>query len=93
MAPQDLRRPANFAWSSKDTVGPGETQTLEKPGIPSSSAAKIMGWIFFPSSIKYVDGTEWVPQSNGECFKPIWRDAQHPDLPALPPLQMEINSD
>jgi len=93
LAPQDLRRPANFSWSSKDTIAPGETQTLNKAGIPSSSASKIMGWIFFPSSIKYADGTEWIPESEGECFKAIWRDAQHPDLPALPPLQREINAD
>ena len=81
LAPQDLRRPANFSWSSKDTIAPGETQTLNKAGIPSSSASKIMGWIFFPSSIKYADGTEWIPESEGECFKAIWRDAQHPRLP------------
>ncbi len=93
LAPQDLRQPANFAWSSKTAMAVGETVTLEKPGIPSSSAAKIMGWVFFPSSIKYADGTEWVPEHDGECFKAIWRDAQHPDMPALPPLQLEINSD
>ena len=52
-----------------------------------------MGWVFFPAAIKYADGTEWLPEGDGECFKAVWRDPQHPDLPALPPLQMEINSD
>ena len=93
LAPQDLRRPANFQWSSKNGIAPGAEQTLEKPGIPSGSAAKILGWVFFPSIIKYADGTEWVPENDGECFKAIWRDSQHPELPALPPLQLEINAD
>ena len=93
LAPQDLRRPANSQWSSKDAIPPGETQTLEKPGMPSSSSAKVMGWVVFPSSVKYADGTEWIPEREGECFKAMWRDVQHPELPALPPLQMEINSD
>lgn len=93
LAPQDLRRPANPQWSLKNDIGPGETQTLEKPGMPASSSAKVMGWVFFPSAIKFADGTEWTPESDGECFKAFWRDAQHPDLPALPPLQLEINAD
>jgi len=52
-----------------------------------------MGWAFFPGSIKYDDGTFWRPQNEGECFKVIWRDPQHPDIPALPPRQIEINPD
>jgi hypothetical protein len=49
--------------------------------------------VFFPSSIKYQDGSLWHAQSEGECFGIIWRDAEHPDLPALPPRQFEINPD
>lgn len=52
-----------------------------------------MGWAFFPTEVKYQDGSTWRPQSDGECFKVIWRDAEHPDVPALPPRQMEINAD
>jgi FtsP/CotA-like multicopper oxidase with cupredoxin domain len=93
LAPQDLRRPFNGEWSSTKPIPPGQEQTLEKPGIRAASAQTVMGWVFFPSSVKYEDGTSWSPQSEGECFNVIWRDAQHPDLIALPPRQIEINPD
>ncbi len=93
LAPQDLRRPFNFEWSSTKPISPGQEQTLEKPGSGSASAQKVMGWVFFPSSVKYEDGTTWHPETEGECFGVIWRDPQHPDMPALPPRQIEINPD
>jgi hypothetical protein len=43
--------------------------------------------------VKYEDGTSWHSQNEGECFRVIWRDPQHPDLPALPPRQIEMNPD
>lgn len=91
--PQDLRRPFMGEWSSKKPILPGEEQVLEKPGIRAEGAQAVMGWAFFPGSIKYDDGTFWRPQNEGECFKVIWRDPQHPDIPALPPRQIEINPD
>ena len=93
LAPQDLRKPANSQWAAKNLISAGEEQTLEKPGMPLTSSAKVLGWVFFPTSIKFADGTEWTSEGDGECFKAVWRDAQHPDVPALPPLQREINAD
>jgi manganese oxidase len=93
LAPQDLRRPSNSQWSSTNAIPPQQDQTIEKPGIPSKSAQSIIGWVFFPSFIKYADGTEWQPGTEGECFHIIWRNPEHPDVPALPPRQMEINAD
>jgi hypothetical protein len=93
LAPQDLRRPFNAEWSSTKPISPGQEQTLEKPGIPPASAQGVMGWVFFPSFVKYEDGSTWIPQSEGECFGVIWRDTQHPDVLALPPRQIEINPD
>lgn len=93
LAPQDLRRPFNAEWSSAKPIAPGQEQTLEKPGIRADSAQTVLGWVFFPSSVKYGDGTTWSPQSEGECFHVIWRDTQHPDVLALPPRQIEINPD
>ena len=52
-----------------------------------------MGWVFFPYSVKFQDGSSWRAQSEGECFQVIWRDPQHPDLLALPPRQIEMNPD
>jgi len=102
LAPQDLRRPFNstqWSWSSSKAkadskpIPPGQELTLERPAIPAASGQTVMGWVFFPSSVKYEDGSGWQPQSEGECFGVVWRDPQHPDLPALPPRQVEINPD
>ncbi|MFZ0317761.1 MAG: multicopper oxidase domain-containing protein, partial [Candidatus Sulfotelmatobacter sp.] len=90
---QDLRRPYMGEWSSTKPIPPGEERTLEKPGIRAEGAQAVLGWAFFPGSIKYEDGTIWRPLSEGECFKVIWRDPQHPEMPALPPRQIEINPD
>jgi multicopper oxidase len=90
---QDLRRPYMGEWSSTKPIPPGEEQTLEKSGIRAEGAQAVLGWAVFPGSIKYEDGSIWRPQSEGECFHVIWRDPQHPDMPALPPRQIEINPD
>ncbi len=90
---QDLRRPFNAQWTSDKPILPGREQTLEKPGSRAASAQTILGWVFFPSSIKYDDGTSWRPESEGECFGVIWRDQRHPDLPVLPTRQIEMNPD
>jgi hypothetical protein len=93
LAPQDLRRPYNSEWTSTKPIPAGQEQTLEKPGMSADSAHGVLGWVFFPSSIKYEDGSTWRPQSEGECFGVIWRDAPHPEMLALPPRQIEINPD
>lgn len=93
LAPQDLRRPYNPDWPLAKPISPGGEQTLERPGIRAASAQAVLGWVFFPQSVKYEDGTTWLAQTEGECFGVIWRDQQHPDLPALPPRQIEMNAD
>ncbi len=93
LAPQDLRRPYNGQWSSNKAIAPGQELTLEKPGIRAASAQAVMGWVFFPYSVKFSDGTTWRSQSEGECFNVLWRDAEHPNLQALPPRQIEMNPD
>lgn len=90
---QDLRRPFNSLWSSAKPISPGQEQILTRPGSRAASAQSILGWAFLPSSVKYEDGSSWVPQSEGECFGVIWRDQKHPDLPVLPPRQIEMNPD
>ena len=93
LAPQDLRRPYNAQWFSDQRVLPGQERTLQKPGSHSAAAQAVLGWVFFPSLVNYDDGTSWHPQKEGECFHIFWRDPQHPNVPALPPRQLEINSD
>jgi hypothetical protein len=93
MAPQDLRRPFHPEWQTSQPISPGRQQVLEKPATPPKSAQTVLGWVFFPSSIKYDDGSSWQPQHPGDCFHIFWRDPQHPDVPALPPVQIEITAD
>jgi hypothetical protein len=88
-----LRLPHNSTWTSNKPIAPGEQRTLEKPWAHSPGTQAVIGWAFFPSAVTYVDGTTWRPESEGECFTVIWRDPQHPELPALPPRQVEINAD
>jgi len=93
MAPQDLRRPFDSEWQWSGSIPTGKKQVLQKLGVPVEAAEKVLGWVFFPSSIQYQDGNTWTPEGPGQCFKIFWRDAQHPDVPALPPQQFEINAD
>jgi hypothetical protein len=90
---QDLRQAHNGPWTSSQPIAPGERQSLERPWVHSPGTQAVLGWVFFPNSITYDDGTTWHPQSEGECFSVIWRDPQHPEVPALPPRQIEINAD
>ena len=68
LAPQDLRRPSNSEWSSDKPILPGQEQTLEKPGIRAASAQSVLGWVFFPYSVKYEDGSRWHPQSEASVL-------------------------
>jgi FtsP/CotA-like multicopper oxidase with cupredoxin domain len=93
LAPQDLRRPFSSEWLSAKPMLPGEERTLERPGIRAASAQSVLGWVFFPNSVMYKDGTSWHAQSEGECFDVIWREQQHPSVLVLPPRQIEMNPD
>jgi manganese oxidase len=93
LAPQYLRRPFDSDWSAGQALKAGQEETLERPGYLAASAKAVMGWIFFPSFIEYEDGTKWRPEHDNECFKIFWRDQDHPEMPALPPLQIEMKED
>ncbi len=93
LAPQDLRQPYNAEWSSDKVILPGQELTLERPGSHAASAKDVHAWVFFPTRVKYEDGSVWRAQSEGECFGVVWRDQEHPELPTLPALQMEMNPD
>jgi len=91
--PQDLRRPLNAGWSSTKPLSPGQELTLEKPGVRAASARAVLGWAFFPTFVKFEDGTSWRTPREGECFHVLWRDPEHPEILVLPPQQREINPD
>jgi manganese oxidase len=93
LAPQDLRRPFDSVWSSNAVIPAHQQQHLEKPAYLATTAQAVLGWAFFPSAILYADGSSWHPEHEGDCFTVFWRDADHPDMPALPPRQNELNPD
>ncbi len=93
MTPQELQRPYRGEWTSTKPIAAGQQITLEKPGIQAANAQTVLGWVFFPATVKFEDGSLWRPHSEGECFGVIWRDEQHPEMPALPPRQIEIKPD
>lgn len=93
LSQQDLRRPFNADWSWSKPLAAGEQQTLKKAAVPAASAQSVLGWVFFPNSLKYADGETWRPEREGECFGVIWRDSHHPDMTVLPPRQIEMNPD
>ncbi len=93
LAPQDLRRPNNPQWTSTQAIAPGQEATLDRAGPPKESAARVMGWAVYPASVHFADGSVWNSEQRGECFAAFWRDAEHPNLLALPPTQREINPD
>jgi manganese oxidase len=92
-APQDLRRPYDPQWTVTQPIAPGREVTVNKAGYSQESAQRAMGWALYPTSIHFADGSVWRTEQRGECFATFWRDEQHPDLLALPPLQAEINPD
>jgi len=93
LTPQDLRRPFDSNWPSPKPLAAGQEEVLERPAYPAASAQGLMGWVFLPYLIQYEDGTKWTPTQDDECFHVYWRDKDHPEMPALPPLQKEIKDD
>lgn len=93
LTPQYLHRPFKNDWDSSQALPAGQEITLERPGYLPAMARTIAGWVLMPSSIQFQDGSRWTPQQADECFKIFWRDKDHPDLPTLPPVQIEMQED
>ncbi len=93
LTPQDLSRPFDSNWSWDKPVAVNEEFTVEKPPYSTSSAQAVLGWAFFPTVITYADGSKWHAKYEGECFNAFWQDKNHPQIPALPPRQDELNPD
>jgi FtsP/CotA-like multicopper oxidase with cupredoxin domain len=48
----------------------------------------ILGWVVYPQSLTFADGSQWSPKERGECMRIYWRDAKHQNLDILPPVEM-----
>lgn len=84
-------------WKWEMNVKPGEEKMLEfqdyfrQKGMTGFfNDRAILGWAVLPARIEFTDGTSWKPRQRGECSDIFWRDFEHPELEALPPLQPDI---
>jgi hypothetical protein len=94
LSPQYLHRPfEGHRWIWDQAVAPGQRQVLQQKSYPLAAQQGVLGWVFFPDTVKFADGSVWKPERRGECFNVFWRDPEHPSLEVLPPLQVEMNSD
>ena len=93
MGPQVRRRPFNHEWTFPVDIAPGQGTTLATPAPGLKIEDGISGWVLYPEAVQYSNGDEWRPKPEGECFKVFWRDQDHPEMPILPSLQMEIGNE
>jgi hypothetical protein len=94
LAPQYLHRPfEGHLWAWDNPIPPGQQQMLQRKSYPATQQQTVLGWAFFPETVKFADGSVWKPEHEGECFNIFWRDKEHPQLEVLPPVQREMNLD
>ena len=93
MTVQYRRRPYEPFWDLSKDIAPGQEQTLEMPGYKRELENTIFGWVFFPRTVVYEDGSTWQPKDEGQCFQVYWQDTSRPQPDVLPPLQVELNED
>ena len=93
MSRQYRRRPFDNFWNWNTSIPPGEERTFEVPGYPGNSANSIFGWVIFPRTVFFQDGTSWQLHDDNQCFQVFWRDNDQPPLEVLPQLFVEMNED
>ena len=75
------------AWKITLPVNPQQTTLITTPN-QMAHYESILGWVVFPQSLTFADGSHWSPQERGECMKIYWRDKNHQDMQILPPTEM-----
>jgi multicopper oxidase len=81
-----LTKPAE-AWKVPLPIGPKQTTLVEMPDLQAHSES-VLGWVVFPQSLTFADGSQWSPNERGECLRMYWRDKNHQDMQILPPVAM-----
>jgi FtsP/CotA-like multicopper oxidase with cupredoxin domain len=75
------------SWKVTLPLGAKQSARIEMPKqMPHTES--ILGWVVYPLALKFADGTQWSPQERGECMRIYWRDAKHPNMDILPPVEM-----
>jgi manganese oxidase len=74
-------------WKIPLPIDPKQSARIEMPKqMPHTET--ILGWVVYPQSVTFVDGSQWSPKERGECMRIYWRDAKHPNMDILPPVEM-----
>lgn len=81
-------RPFYGEWVWEKPLPPNRAVTLHNNDNLHQSGG-VLGWAFYPSDVRFADGTEWKPNQRGECFRIFWRDKEHPNVTVLPPVQVD----
>lgn len=93
MSRQYRRRPFNNFWNWNTVIQPGQEQTFEVPGFPGTSADNVFGWVLFPRTVSFQDGSNWQLHDDNQCFQVFWRDKDQPSFEVLPQLFQEMSED
>lgn len=74
-------------WKIPLPLSPKQSATIEMPSqMPHPES--VFGWIVFPLTLTFADGSQWSPNERGECMRMYWRDQNHQDMRILPPVEM-----
>jgi hypothetical protein len=91
MTAQYRRRPYMHEWTWNEQIQPKQEHAFKMPGYPSGQNT-IQGWILSPKKIVYEDGSVWEGKDEA-CYDVFWQTPNHPQLPTLPPLQIDMSED
>jgi hypothetical protein len=76
-------------WQAPLPVGPEQAANVTMPKqMPHPES--ILGWVVYPRSMIFADGSQWTPTERGECMRVYWRDKNHQNMDILPPVEMPM---
>jgi len=75
------------AWNVPLPIGAKQTTSIQMPNQIAHPEG-ILGWIVYPLTLTFADGSKWSPNEHGECMRMYWRDKNHQDMQILPPVEM-----
>ena len=75
-------------WKISLPLNPKQSILMEMPKLPHPES--ILGWVVYPHSLTFADGSQWSPQERGECMRIYWRDKSHQEMQILPPVEMPM---
>ena len=68
LAPQDLRRPFNASGHRRSPFCRARSKLLKSRASVPPAPESVLGWVFFPNSVKYQDGSSLALSKRGRVF-------------------------